>query len=482
MSDALKQALELVAKIEHYKATHRLEKYVPYIFQKKWHNAEGHRTDKPATEKALICANQIGKTYCAGMETAMHLTGRYPDWYTGIRFARPVAFGVAGVTNELTRDILQKELLGDPTDEKKIGTGTIPLEYIGKRDRKTGVPNAYDTVKIRHVSGGWSTVQFKCYEQGPKKFMGVRWEGAWLDEEPPQDILSQVRRSTFSRASSVILMTFTPEEGMTQVVQQLFNKLELGQALVTATWDDAPHMTPEVQATKLATIPEHEREMRSRGIPFAGAGLVFPIVHSKIIVDPVPIPNHWRQIVGIDFGWDHPFASARVCHDADNDIVYLVNEYRESKATPPIHVAAIKPWGEWIPVVWPPDGLQTEKGSGSPLADQYRTQGLYLLPHHFTNPPGPDQEEGRGGIGVEPGLIEMLTRMQTGRFKVFRTCSGFLEEARMYHRDEKGRVVKINDDIISACRYAVQSLRFATTKPVIRRANEYEMAGVSNWG
>lgn len=412
----------------------------------------------------------------------MHLTGRYPEWYTGIRFAKPVMFGVAGVTNELTRDILQRELFGDPSDEKKLGTGTVPIEYIGKRDRKAGVPNAYETVKVKHVSGGWSSVNLKCYEQGPKKFMGVRWDGAWLDEEPPSDILSQVRRSTFSRSSSVILMTFTPEEGMTSVVQQLFNKLEVGQALVTATWDDAPHMTPEVQAAKLATIPEHEREMRSRGIPFAGAGLVFPIVQSRIIVDPFPIPRHFRRIIGIDLGWDHPFAAAQVLHDADTDTVYVASEYRESKVTPPIHAAAIKPWGEWIPIIWPPDGLQTEKGSGAPLANQYRAQGLYLLPHHFTNPPGPDQEEGRGGIGVEPGLIEMLTRMQTGRFKVFSTCRHFLEEARMYHRDEHGKVVKLNDDVISAVRYAVMSLRFAQTEPVMRGTKQDEWAGVSNWG
>jgi hypothetical protein len=276
-------------------------------------------------------------------------------------------------------------------------------------------------------------------------------------------------------------MTFTPEEGMTQVVRQLLNDLTVGQAVVTATWDDAPHMTPERQESELARLPEHEREMRSRGTPFAGVGLVFPIVESRIKVDPFPIPAHVRRIIGIDFGWDHPFAAASIAYDADADIVYLVAEHRESKALPPMHAAAIKPWGDWIPIVWPQDGLQTEKGSGAPLADQYRAQGLYLLPHHFTNPPSPDQEEGQGGIGVEPGLIEMLTRMQTGRFKVFSTCRYFLEEVRMYHRDEKGKVVKINDDVISACRYAAQSLRFAMTKPIIRRQTD-EWVGVSNWG
>lgn len=55
--------------------------------------------------------------------------------------------------------------------------------------------------------------------------------------------------------------------------------------------------------------------------------------------------------------------------------------------------------------------------------------------------------------------MEMLTRMQTGRFRVFRTCREFLEEIRIYHRKD-GKLVKLFDDTISAARYATQSLRF----------------------
>jgi hypothetical protein len=220
--------------------------------------------------------------------------------------------------------------------------------------------------------------------------------------------------------------------------------------------------------------------MRSKGTPFAGAGLVFPVSDEAVLVDAFEVPRHFRQIIGIDFGWDHPFAAANLAHDADKDIVYLTAEYFVQKQTPPIHAAALKPWGTWIPITWPADGLQTEKGAGTPLSLQYRNQGLYLLPHHFTNPPAPGEEEGKGGIAVEPGLIEMLTRMQTGRFKVFRTCQQFMIEKRTYHRDEHGKVVKLMDDVISAARYALMSLRHARIKPVARRETGYA-AGLSNW-
>jgi phage terminase large subunit-like protein len=480
MSD-LAKALELINQLERRRETNRIDYYKPYPWQERFHNAFGHLTQKPAVEKAAITANQIGKTTAAAFEVAFHLTGIYPEWYEGTRFRIPVDWIVAGVTNEVTRDICQNELFGDPKEDKKLGTGTVPRHLIGKVTRKPGVPNAFETVQIKHVSGRWSSVNFKCYEQGPKKFMGLRSNGGWLDEEPPQEILSQVRRSVFAKNPSLILMTFTPEEGATQVVIQLTNDIQRGQAVINATWDDAPHMTKEVREQKLATIPQHEREMRTKGVPFAGAGVIFPVTDESILVDPFEIPMHFSRINGIDFGWDHPFAGASLAHDRDQDVVYLIGEYSEQKATPPIHVEAIKGWGDWVPVAWPPDGLQTEKGSGIALAQQYRNRGLYLLPHHFTNPPGPGQEEGQGGIGVEPGLIAMLTRMQTGKFKVFRTCQKFMQEKRMYHRDQHGKVVKLNDDVISACRYAVQSLRFARTRPITRKRRDV-VAGVSNWG
>jgi phage terminase large subunit-like protein len=476
-------ALEKLQAIERRKETNKLDYYKPYPWQLKFHNAVGYKTEFPAVEKAAVTANQVGKTASAAMEVAMHLTGIYPEWYQGIKFRVPVEWIIAGNTNEVTRDICQNELLGDPKDETKFGTGTIPKHLLGSTTRKPGVPNAFETVQVKHVSGRWSSGSFKCYEQGPKKFMGLRANGGWLDEEPPQEILSQVRRSVFAKNPSLILLTFTPEEGVTKVVHQLMEAPAKGQAVVQATWDDAPHMTAEMREQKLATTPEHERDLRSKGTPFAGAGLIFPVTDDSILVDPFEIPPHFRQIGGMDFGFDHPYAAARLAHDADSDIAYLVSEFKSDRSTPPIHVAGIKPWGDWIPWVWPHDGLQTEKGSGTALHLQYRALGLYMLPHHFTNPPNPSQgqEEGQGGIGVEPGLIEMLTRMQTGRFKVFRTCTNFMSEKRSYHRDQHGKVVKLLDDVISATRYALMSLRHARVKP-IKKPKVAVGGGMRMWG
>lgn len=483
----LSKALELLNELQRVRETNRLSHYKPYPWQERFHNAIGQSTELPAVEKAAICANQIGKTLAAASETAMHLTGIYPDWYTGIRFRVPVDWIVAGVTNEVTRDICQNELFGDPKDDKKLGTGTVPKHLIRGTSRKPGVPNALETVQVQHVSGRLSAVSFKCYEQGPKKFMGIRSNGGWLDEEPPPEILSQVRRSVFAKNPSLILMTFTPEEGSTQVVTQLLDHPQTGQAVIQATWDDAPHMTKEVQAQKLATIPEHEREMRTKGVPFAGAGMIFPFPQTSLEVEPFEIPRHWPQIIGVDFGHDHFFGAVRLAWDRDNDIVYLVSEYKQRRALPVVHSSAILKWNNgkarWIPVAWPHDGLQTEKTTGDELRKAYADEGLNMLPAKATNPPDwrQGQEEGQGGNSVEASILAMYERMETGRWKIFKTCREWFAEQRMYHRDLHGKIVKINDDVISASRAANMMLRHARTETV-KQPKKVVVVGASNWG
>jgi hypothetical protein len=230
----------------------------------------------------------------------------------------------------------------------------------------------------------------------------------------------------------------------------------VSRAIVRMTIDDAEHYTQEQRDAIIASYPPHEREARIKGIPSLGSGRVFPISEERIAIEPVPIAREWARINGVDFGWDHPFAAASLAWDRDADVIYVVATYREKEATPVIHTAAIKPWGDWIPCAWPHDGYQHDKGSGLGLAQQYRTQGLNMLPDHATH--------ADGGNGVEAGLMDMLDRMQTGRLKVFRHLEEWLSEFRLYHRED-GKIVKERDDLMSATRYAIMMLRFAETEP-----------------
>ncbi len=237
----------------------------------------------------------------------------------------------------------------------------------------------------------------------------------------------------------------------------------MSRCVISMTIHDVEHYSEEERAQIIASYPAHEREARAKGIPAMGSGRVFPVPEEDIRIDPIQIPSYWPQIVGIDFGWDHPFAAARVAWDRDADCVYVTHTYRQREATPVIHAASVRPWGLWIPVAWPHDGYQHDKQSGNQLAQAYRDEQLNMLPEHATHE--------AGGYGLEAGVTEMLTRMQTGRFKVFSNLAEWFEEFRMYHR-KNGLIVKERDDLMSSTRIALMMLRFASTQYPVEPAGD----------
>ena len=466
-SDDLEQAVKIAKEIELRKTTNRMNDYKPYDYQIKFHNTE-------AQQRLLMAGNRIGKSFSGAMEMAYHVTGLYPTWWEGKRFNRPIRAWAGGVSNETTRDVCQKELIGQPDDPAAKGTGSVPRKYIVETVRKAGVPNAINSVIVKHVSGGHSRIGFKSYDMGKEKWMGESVDVIWLDEEPPTPIYTQSLTRTADKGG-IVYMTFTPESGMTQTVAQFVNNLRAGQALITAGWDDAPHMTKKVRDQILAALPPHERKMRERGIPQLGSGLVFPIAEEDIICDQIEIPNHWPKICGLDFGWDHPTAAVWVAWDRDTDTAYVYDNYAMRQEAVPIHASAIKMRGKYIPVVWPMDGRQADKGSGKSLTQQYREEGVNMTREHFTNPPANGQKDNTGGNSVEAGIQELYTRFKTQRLKIFKNQGKLFEELRMYHRKD-GKIVPANDDVISAMRYAVMSLRKARTKTYerLQTQSDYE--------
>ena len=166
-------------------------------------------------ERCMMAGNRVGKTWgVGGFETALHLTGRYPDWWPGYRFSVPIEAWAAGDTSETTRDIVQAALMG-PLGE--LGTGLIPRSAIvGEPTKRMGVAGAMDTGRVKHGSGGESLIGFKSYDQGRKKFQGTAKHVIWLDEEPPVDVYDECMMRLMT-TSGLMLCTFTPLEGLTEV-------------------------------------------------------------------------------------------------------------------------------------------------------------------------------------------------------------------------------------------------------------------------
>ncbi|MGL4275185.1 MAG: terminase large subunit domain-containing protein [Pseudomonas paracarnis] len=456
------ELLALLEERERRRKLNRLAEYRPYPKQ-----AEFHAMGAVKRERMLSAGNQLGKTLCAAAESAMHATGLYPDWWKGRRFHRATS-GVAGSeSGELTRRGVQRLLFGaDPKIEP--GTGMVPGRLIESVTWSRHVNDLIDTARIRHASGGISTIGLKSYDQGRGKWQAETLDWAWLDEEPDEDIYVEAMTRT-NVSGGPIMVTCTLLKGMTAVASRFWTDRDKfpSVGMVNITIHDVEHYSDERKAEIIAGYPDHEREARTMGVPSMGSGKVFPVLEDSIKVEAFPIPPAWPQLGGMDFGWDHPFAAIRMAWDRDNDVLYVTACHRIREQTPVLHAGALRPWGDWLPWAWPHDGLQHDKGSGEQLAQQYRAQGLRMMAERATFTDGSN--------GLEAGVSEMLDRMRTGRLKVFSHLAEWFEEFRMYHRKD-GLIVKKDDDLMSATRYAMMMRRLAVTStPVDASIYEYSV-------
>lgn len=473
----------------------KLQDYEPNEKQREFHAAGPH-----FKERALVAGNRLGKSLAGGFEDAMHATGEYPSWWTGKVFEGDLNMWIASESIELTRDGVQKIVAG-PAD--KLGTGAIPAARIKDRTLRSGVVGAIDTLFVRRGGGGDvqgddCSITFKSYDQGRAKFQAAAVHVVHLDEEPDLDIYTEALTRTVD-TRGILMLTATPLKGLTPLMRKVMFERTPSMHVTVMTLDDVTHFTAEEKRAIAELYPEHERDARLRGIPTIGEGGIYPVSQSAIECDPFPIPAHWRWLMAVDFGWDHPFAWVLLAYDPDTDTIYVTDCFKESKKLPADHVNVIRARHpdkiDWCPVAWPADGNQTEKGSGIQLKERYISAGLKgMRISHATWPrvPGQEGQEKVSATAVEPGLTQIHERMQTGRFRVFRTLRPWFEEMRTYHRahvtDKSGvlstKIVKAFDDLMDATRYGVMDLRYAITKPVNghnkARANGYGR-GAYNW-
>lgn len=463
--------------------TRKLYRYQPYPKQFEFH-ALGARF----RERGLFSGNQNGKTYCAGAEAAMHATGQYPPWWPGIRYPGPTLGWTGSISNEKSRDVIQHILFGTEAADQRhqdFGTGMIPGDHIlSITRRQAGVQDVIDQAFIRHISGGISRIALKAYEQGWQKFTGKKVDWVWLDEEPEKEnskIYSEALTRTQAADDGRVWITFTPLNGMTPITAnfQQPKPNTTPKAYVTMTIHDVAggiwppgtpwegeawegHYTKEEIPGIINAWPSHERKTRSLGVPMAGEGMVYPLDEDEIKIAPFPIPRHFARIIGIDFGIneDHPFARVALAWDRDADVIYVYDAYKRADLTPEMHAPGIRALGEWIPVAWPHDGINREKTGGEALMQAYVKAKVLMIPISAR------YEEGHGGRqAVEPAALDILERMQTGRFKVFAHLDQWFSEFRVFHRSE-GQIVSVGDDLMKATIYAKMMIRHARPEPV----------------
>ena len=418
-------------------------------------------TTKTYTESCLCAANQIGKTYLGTGIDAVHALGDYPEGWAGHEFKTPPVIWCLGYSGEKTRDLLQSKMFGLYLENRWQG-GFVPASRIVDWQSMGGTAGAMRTVRVRHKTGGISTVQFWSYNQGQHALMGDKVCWFHQDEESrdpkiyPQ-LITRTAHGDQGKGGRGIL-TFTPENGRTQLVCKFMDEPGSGQHFTRKGWDDAPHLDEDTKARLLESYPEHQRDMRTKGLPMLGHGRIYDLSEEFITCDPFEIPDHWLLINGMDFGYDHPQSMVQLAIDLDQDCIYLTHCWKCSKVSANDAWGATKAWAEDVPTAWPHDGLQHEKGrdDAKQQKDHYQEAGFQMLAEHAT-------WDGKSN-SVEQGLYELRERMQTGRFKAFRGCRPFFDEFLQYHRDDKGKIVKTQDDVLDSSRISYMMRRHAQPK------------------
>lgn len=422
--------------------------------------------DAGATNKfrLTLAGNQTGKTFTTCAEDAYHLTGKYPEWWNGKRFTKAPKGWICSITSETSRDILQNELLGEP-----VGTGLIPKsDILDVSYRQAGIPNVVDKVKVKNVNSKKPAIgQFKAYDQGWRKFQGAsNIDFVHLDEEPDANnakeakIPTEIMTRLVANEDGILYCSLTPLLGETPLIRKFKASVGRGSFIITATWDDSPHLTEKSKDELKAQYEDFEMDARVMGIPMLGSGRVFRFGEDAIKCPPFQIPKHFARVTGIDFGQNHPNGTAALAIDRDNDVWYIYFTERAENQPVPIHVMTLNNIGgvnasKWIPVSGPHDGLNRES-DGKALNDKYIAAGANMM----TLTARYDDDKG-GKQPVEPMIMEFNERAQTGRLKAFATCWQFFDEMRSYHRDDTGNIVAIRDDVLKASMYAAMMARYA---------------------
>jgi hypothetical protein len=216
------------------------------------------------------------------------------------------------------------------------------------------------------------------------------------------------------------------------------------------TWSDVPHLSDADKERLWDSIPPHQRDARAKGIPALGSGVIFPVSEDAYVVDPFAIPEHWPRAFALDVGWNRT-AAVWGAWNRDNDTIYIFDEYYRAEAEPQVHADAIKGRGDWIPGVVDPASRGRNQKDGTKLIEEYTSLGLDLHP---------------ADNAVEAGLFAVYRRLASGRLKVFSHLQNWKSEARLYRRDEKGKIVKERDHLMDASRYLVMSgMARATVQP-----------------
>jgi phage terminase large subunit-like protein len=442
-----------------------------------------------STRRGILAANRIGKTVSTCYETAMHLTGQYPAWWTGHRFSKPITCMVAGEGWSQVALVLQNELLGAPDVKQSdnLGTGAVPRSAIHRDTMRSDGANCIG-VEIAHVSGGKSYLLFANYTQEVRQLQGFKLDLAVFDEQPPDDFFSEIVTRT-ATTQGMILCSFTPLKGLNGLVSKFWNREE-GYDYIRVSWDDVPEYDLWHEPFLLNTTRQqlerdylpHEREARMQGRPIMGKGAVFQIRTWPTYKSGDYIFAEMRNIqrvIALDLGlvndktvislmyWD-PYERSAWLHKQ-----IVVQGVEEAVPTQYIN-HLLRPEVYGTPIVLPADANTQGRYtmSTTSIRELFEQYELNVHERAIMNPPDP---QGRVTNHKSYGINQMRQMLEVGSLMVNENCTEFLREAQNYFVDQQGRFSD-PDDCIDSCRYAILACLQGIAEPWDNKTPQQRMA------
>jgi phage terminase large subunit-like protein len=442
-----------------------------------------------AQRRGILAANRIGKTVSTCFETAYHLTGLYPEWWQGKRFNKPVVAFVAGEGWEQVARVLQDELIGtkDIKIKEQIGTGSIPRECIILDTMRCDGANVIG-VEIKHTSGGKSYLLFGNYTQEVRNLQGFKLDFVVFDEQPPDDIFSELVTRTATTQGQV-LCSFTPLKGLNGLVSKFWYGEE-GYEHIRVSWEDVPEFDPwgepfllkETRRQLERDYLPHEREARIAGIPVMGQGAVFQLRNwptYKTGDYDFKEMNDIERVIALDLGLvnDKTVVSYMFWNTKTQEAwlhsQIVVKGIEEANPMNYIN-HLVRPEVFGCPIVLPADA--NTKGrytmSSQSIRELFEQYELNVVDKPIQNPP---DSEGKITNHKSYGVNIMRQMLELGTLKVNENCQEFLREAKNYYVDEKGRFSD-PDDCIDSARYALLGCLNDYTEPYDGKSSRQRFA------
>ena len=467
-------------------AFHQLKYFRPFE-----HQLEFFKT--VSSRRGILAANRIGKTVSTCFETAMHLTGQYPEWWEGHKFNKPITVMVAGEGWSQVALVLQQELLGTPDIKLKdqLGTGAVPRDAIVLDTIRSDGANCIG-IEIKHTSGGKSYLLFANYTQEVRQLQGFKLDLAVFDEQPPDDFFSEIVTRT-ATTQGMILCSFTPLKGLNGLVSKFWNK-EQGYDFIRVSWDDVPEydLWGEpflLEATRKQLERDylpHEREARMQGRPIMGKGAVFQIANWPTYKSGeynfAEMPNIHR-VISLDLGlvndktvisllyWD-PYERTAWLHKQ-----IVVQGVEEAVPTQYIN-HLLRPEVYGTPIVLPADASTPGRYtmSSSSIRELFESYELNVHQKAIMNPP---DSEGRVTNHKSYGINQMRQMLEVGSLMVNENCADFIREAQNYYVDQQGRFSD-PDDCIDSARYGILACLQGIAEPWDNRTPQERMRAQRN--